>query len=221
MHVKPDCIYVRESFSEDIVAEKADLRVVIRGMSMFTGDAALRKAGEVRQLVREMTAIGVAENDIGLADVRAHVESGLLRKTSGVTYVLKIRCSELERMADLMGIITAQRNAVLEEIAWIYPDLQPKHDECLARCLQASREKAVMIAQALGVSIDGVHEMTEESNNDESRLLCAIFGNFEERLSRTDRLNAETLGVSISHRKRVTVTVRVEYKVARQSSSAA
>ena len=163
---KPDVIEVSILHEEEIFADRAELYVTIKGSSLVTGNVALTKAREVHQLVTELTNYGLKQSDIRLQGVQTEVSTGLLGKSSSATYSLKIACSELDKLADLLGIVTAQKNTTLSSIAWHYSvddefSDNGLRDQWLDACLRRAQAKAARIAQGLGVKLLGVHHFTE------------------------------------------------------------
>src|SRR5512146_963581 len=116
METKPDTIRISALQREEIEATFADLFVTVKGSSLVSGDAALKKAKEVSQLVEELTRYGLAAEAIHLQSVHAETSSGALLRSSSATYRLRIRCEKLEQFADLLGIITNQKNATFERV---------------------------------------------------------------------------------------------------------
>jgi hypothetical protein len=55
MEIKPDTIKVTAFHREEISATHTDLHVTVKGSSVVSGDAALKKAKEVNQLVETLS----------------------------------------------------------------------------------------------------------------------------------------------------------------------
>ena len=60
--------------------------------------------------------------DIYLQGVTADTATGMLGKSSLARYKLRLHCADFSRLADMLGIVTAQKNARLNGIEWGYPD---------------------------------------------------------------------------------------------------
>lgn len=220
---KLDVIEVSVLHEEEIFADRAELYVTIKGSSLVTGNVALTKAREVHQLVTELTNYGLKQSDIRLQGVHTEVSTGLLGKSSSATYSLKIACSELDKLADLLGIITAQKNTTLSYIAWQYSlddefSDNSVRDQWLDACLRRAQIKAARIAQGLGVTLLGVHHFTEayhggkrsEGAYDEDR---AFYGAGSSAKLMRGRLDEVDLGLEVSHSKRVAYRVDVSYRI--------
>src|SRR5690242_14869005 len=120
MTTKPDTIKVSATQREEISANRADLFVAVKGSSVFSGDQALKKAKEVSQLVEALTSFGLRPEAIQLQGVHIETSSGALLKSSSASYRLKVNCEKLDQLAELLDIISSQKNATLERIQWKY-----------------------------------------------------------------------------------------------------
>ena len=152
---------VHVSHKTDVAADRADFRVTITGSSLVAGTQALQKAREVAQLVQALTENGVPEADIFLEDVTANIAGGTLLKSSQATYRLRVHCAKLEMLADILGILTSQKNAALQSLQWGYPDAEAAQDEGLRLCIARANKKAALIAEGLGVKLLGIRSFTE------------------------------------------------------------
>src|SRR5512133_683826 len=160
MESKPDTIRISASQREEIQATYADLFVTVKGSSWVSGDAALKKAKEVSQLVDELNGYGLPAEAIHLQSVHAETSSGALLRLSSATYRLRIRCEKLDQFADLLGIITSQKNATFERVEWKYPD-EAVREQALEKAIQKADAKARKVAAALGVRLLGVYSFTQ------------------------------------------------------------
>src|SRR5512143_247716 len=118
METKPDTLKVSASQREEILADRVDLFITVRGSSIIGGDQALKKAREVSQLVDELARSGIAAEDIHLQGVHIEASSGPLRKSSSAIYRLRVRSNKLAQIGDLIDVIGSQKNAVLERLEW-------------------------------------------------------------------------------------------------------
>jgi len=207
-------IKISEAQRHEIPADRADLHVTVEGTSLFTGGEALKKAREVAQLVRELTDFGLPVGDIYLQGVYADTSSGLLGKTSLARYKLRLHCTDLAKLADLLGIVTGQKNARLNVIEWGYPDDDALKDQWLGECIARANARAARVASGLSVRLLGVHAFSEKYLDGEkpNRTAVAEEGMVMARAMRS-RVSPEELGLEISHTKVVHVSVEVEYLV--------
>lgn len=206
-----DVLSVVVSHTEDIAADRVDLFVTVRGLSVVTGGAALTKAREVAQLVSELKAVGVAESDIHLQGVSAETTTGTLLKSSTASYRLKIRCADLEKLADILGVVTSQKNAALSSLGWLYPDDDARRAVWLDDCLRRANARAARIAAGLGVQIVGVHRFSESYHDEEDGSVLTLGADFGSR--RSVAMTSEDLGLEVSHVKRVQLYVSVDFRV--------
>lgn len=157
----PDLITVSTDHELEVAATRATLSVNIRGTSYFAGNSALTKAREVGQMVGELRRVGLPDDAIRVKGVHADVSTGALGRTSSVNYDLAIDCKDLEKVPDIVGVITAQKNTILRGIEWKYDGEEAARSECLARCLEKANDKAKLMAAKLGVRLIGVYRCGE------------------------------------------------------------
>lgn len=207
-----DTLTVRAPAHDDVQADKADLLVTIRGSSLVTGSAALKKAREVSQLVADLAAIGIGEDAITLMSVRAETATNVIGKSSSASYQLRVRCAKLDMLPEVLGVITGQKNTQLTALTWGYPDLAPIQDRLLQQALSRGAAKARIIAQALDSRIVRVHAVTETLSDEEAAQPRFDRAAVPMEMSRA-RLTADDLGLAVTHSKRMTVHVEVVYHI--------
>ena len=144
MESKPDTIKISASHREEILASHADLFVTVKGSSVFSGNEAMKKAKEVSQLVDELIRFGISAENIHLQGVHVEASSGALLKSSSASYRLRVRCEQLGQIADLLDIITSQKNAALERIDWKYPEEEAR-ERGLESALAKAKSKACLL----------------------------------------------------------------------------
>ena len=207
-------ITVQERQTHEVAASSADLSVTVEGLSLFGGAEALKKAQEVAQLVADLTAFGLPQEAIFLQSVSADVHTGTLTKNSRARYRLRIHCADLSKLADLVGIVTAQKNTTLNGTTWGYPDDDTLHDDWLMSCIARVNEKSAKIAAALGVHIVGIAAFSEALEDPEAaRPRRGAASDDGSVMMRAARVTSEELGLEISHTKTVFVTVKADFLV--------
>ena len=219
MESKPDTIKVSASHREEIYANRADLFVTVKGSSVFSGDQAMKKAKEVSQLVEALTSpalsggewVGLSPEAIHLQGVHIETVSGALLKSSSAMYRLKIKCEKLDQLADLLDIISSQKNAALERIAWKYNEDEAR-EQGLLTALEKAKSKADKVAKSLGVKILGVYDLIE-SNFDEEMPYPQFAAQALPMRSLAKAAPEPSLGMDIQHSKTVTVNVEIWYRV--------
>jgi uncharacterized protein YggE len=212
MDTKPDTIKISAAQREEIQATFADLFVTVKGSSLVSGDAALKKAREVSQLVEELTSFGLPAEAIHLQSVYAEAASGNILRSSSATYRLRIRCEKLDQFTDLLGIITSQKNATFERVEWKYPD-EAAQTAALEKALVKAGDKARNIAEKLGVKLLGVYNLTENVLDHEAPLPQAMFAAQAKTARSVGMVPQPELGMDIQHSKLIEVNVEVEYRI--------
>jgi uncharacterized protein YggE len=217
---KPDTISVTVGHREEVEADKVDIHVTIKGSSLVTGTAALKKAKEVSQLVSALAEVGLKEQDVALKSIHAESSSGILGKSTSATYRLRVRCDDLEKLADVLGVITSQKNAKLDLLGWRYPDDKKLKAEWLQSCLAEAKEKANAIASSLGVKLLGVHALSEKWLDSEQpdrpflneQRMEAVMAKAMARAERID------LGFPLSHSKWIELQLETQFRVSELSA---
>jgi uncharacterized protein YggE len=211
METKPDTIQINATQREEIQATHVDLFIAVKGSSLVSGDAALKKAKEVSQLVEELVKAGLPEDAIHLQSVYAETSNGAVLRTSSATYRLRIRCEQLEQFTELLGVITSQKNASLDQVEWKYPE-ETALEEALEKAIQKAENKARKIASTLGVDLLGVYSFNESVFDQEAPITKAPFG-AQVKSRAMGVISQPDLGMDIQHSKMVEIRVEVEYRV--------
>jgi uncharacterized protein YggE len=212
MSTKPDTIKVTAFAREEIFANRADIFVTVKGSSLLSGEEALKKAREVAQLVDELTRFGLPMSAIHLQSVHAESASGGFLRSSSATYRLRIRCEKLDQVPDLLGIIASQKNAAFERIDWQYPE-DAAHEKGLAQAIEKASAKARKIAEALGVRLLGVHDLSENTYDQEAPGAMVFAAQAKSPRSMGVVPQAADMGMDIQHAKTVQYNVEIEFRV--------
>jgi uncharacterized protein YggE len=210
MESKPDTIKATAFDREEVSATHADLHVTVKGSSLVNGDAALKKAKEVNQLVEALVSLGVKEDAVRLQGVHVETSSGVLVKSSSASYRLKIRCEKLDQFAEMLDVIASQKNVSLDYVKWLYDD-DAIRESMLDQVIEKAKNKAQHIADALGVKLLGVYDFNETIIDDEDPIPSKrVMG-----VARSQAMPASTpsLEMDIQHSKKVLINVDVEYRV--------
>lgn len=213
-------ILISAQKSGDIAADHAFLGVVIEGASWVTGQSALHKAREVKALADALRGFGLQESDIELEGVSATTSSGTFNKSSSARYSLQIKVANLEAMPDIIGIITSQKNTSMRPLQWGFPEEGEWRGQWLDGCLRDANARAERVARGLRVPLLGVHRFQESWSDAVPPPRSAGFEDFEmERSMPRARMSSEDLGLSISHTKKVSLSISVQYVVGRFEAS--
>jgi uncharacterized protein YggE len=211
MDTKPDTIKISASHREEIFASHANLYVTIKGSSVFSGNEAMKKAREVSQFVEALTRYGLGPDAIQLQGVRIETANGPVLKSSSAVYRLKIKTEKVDQLAELLDIISAQRNATLERIEWKYPE-DEAHQRGLDAALARGKEKAARVASSLGVRLLGVYDFMENTFDEEHPPMP--FRAMEASMkARTAVAEEPSLNMEIQHSKTVQVNVDIWFRV--------
>jgi len=211
MESKPDTIKISASHKEEISADRAELSVTVKGSSLVSGDAAMKKAKEVNQLVEALTSFGLSPEAIQLQGVHIETSSGALLKSSSATYRLKIKCDKLDQLADLLDIFTSQKNAALERIQWKYPE-EAARERGLEAAMEKAKSKADKVAKSLGVKLLGVYDLIENLYDEE--MPYPPFAAQAMPMRSAGKAAPEpSLGMDIQHSKTINVSVDIWYRV--------
>ncbi len=198
----------------EMSADGADIWVTIKGSTLVTGNAALRKAKEVNQLVTGLLDVGITEADLSLQGIEVESSSGVLSRSTSASYSLRIRCSDLELLASILGAISAQKVVILDRLDWRYPDDKEARLQLLEECVAEAKAKAVRIAAALGVKLGNVRGFTETWTDPEQTSQRLVAGSAMPATAR--RAREVDLGFQLSHTKSVELGVEIEYAIDRQ-----
>jgi hypothetical protein len=208
-----DSITVGMTHIEEVQSDRADLFVTIKGKSLVTGQEAFKRAIEVRQLVEGLTGFGLSESDIFLEGVQAEVTTGVISKSSSATYRLRICCHNLDNLADILGIITSQKNTNLTQLLWKYSNPEQLQSRLLETGLTKLKQKAEIIATALDVDLLGIASFEEQYLDSEASPPVARMQLELAATERARRITKEDLGLEVSHSKQVTLKLTATYRV--------
>ena len=211
METKPDTIKVSAFHKEEIFASHANLYVTVKGSSIVSGNEAMKKAKEVNQLVEALTSFGLSQDAVHLQGVRIETATGTLIKSSSAVYRLKIKCEKLDRLADIMDIVTEQHHATLEQIEWRYPE-DAARERGLESAVAKGKTRAEKVAASLGVKLLGVYDFIENAF-DEDRPPMPYQAMEMGMAARAKGPTEPSLNMDIQHSKTIHVAVDIWYRV--------
>ncbi|MFN8383570.1 MAG: SIMPL domain-containing protein [Anaerolineales bacterium] len=211
MDSKPDTIKITASHKEDISATHADLHVTVKGSSIISGAEAMKKAKEVTLLLEAMSRLGIKDEAFSLQGVHIEGASGMLLKSSSAAYRLKIRCEDLNQLAEMLDVISSQKNAALERIEWKY-DEEEARERGLTAAMEKAKDKAQKVAASLNVKLLGVYDFIENAYDQEAPVL--MYQPQAQMVKRGGGPAPEpSLGMDIQHNKTLFVNVEIWYRV--------
>lgn len=211
METKPDTIKVSTTHREEILATHANLHVTVKGSSIVSGSEAMKKAKEVNQLVEALTGFGLKGEAVTLQGVQIETASGVLLKSSSATYRLKVHVEDLNQLADLLDIISSQKNTTLERIEWKYDEEQAKENG-LNIAMEKAKAKAQKVASSLNVKLLGIYDLIESSYDEEAPPMFQPQARMMAK--RGGAADAEpSLGMDIQHNKTIHINLEIWYRV--------
>jgi len=210
MEHKPDTIKVSASHKEEIFATHADLHVTVKGSSLLSSNEAMKKAKEVNQLLEALKQVGVKEEAVTLQGVNVSTSSGAVLKSSTASYRLKIRCEDLLKFAEILDVISSQKNAALTLTEWKY-DEDAAREALLLTTLEKAKSKAAKVAQAMGVKLLGVYDLMENTYDEE--LAMPFQAQAKAAFRSTPAEPEPSLGMDVQHSKTIHVNVDIWYRV--------
>ena len=209
---RPDLIEVFAEHEEDVAADKVDVLVEVEGSSLFTGRAALTKAREVHALVESLGQVGITEEMIFVERISASTSSGIFSKSSSARYSLRVRCRNLDRLGDVLGAITSQKNVTLGQMEWGFDESPAASARRLATCAVIAKQKAQAMADALAVRLGAPHRASEvgPAPAEPSRFppSTAVFAGVAR-----SRMTQEDLGLAVAHNRKVTTRLFASFRV--------
>ena len=212
MESKPDTIKVSAVHREEIYANHANLFVIVKGSSVFSGNEAMKKAKEVNQLVEALTNFGLSPDAVQLQGVRIETASGTLLKSSSAIYHLKIHNEKLDQLPGLLDIIASQKNATLERIEWKYPE-ESARERGLDAAITQAKSKANKVAAALGVRLLGVYDFIENAYDEERPVPMPMQAMMMKSRAAEMAADAPSLDMDIQHSKTIHVNLEIWYRI--------
>ena len=210
---KVDTITVNVDVERKVFASRADMYVEIRGDSLVSGNAALRNAREVRDLVAALAEAGIAETRIQVVGIRTEVSSGIITKSSSAVYRLRIEVPSLDTLADVLGAVTSRKNASLTRLDWRYDGIEELHDEMLGQVLRRAEQRAALICRELNHRNMGVHSLIARLRDDAPQQFHEVSADVKLGMASPGAVLKQELGLDVTHAKTLSLDVRVEYHV--------
>ena len=211
MDSKPDTIKISASHKEEIFATHANLHVTVKGSSIVNGAEAMRKAKEVSVLLEALTRLGIKEEAFSLQGVHIEGAGGVLLKSSSAAYRLKICCDDLNQLAEMLDVVSSQKNATLEQVEWKYSEDEAR-ERGLNTTLEKAKAKAQKVAAALNVKLLGVYDFIENAYDEEPS--ARMFQPQAMMAKRGGGAAPEpSLGMDIQHSKTIHISVDIWYRV--------
>jgi hypothetical protein len=154
---------VSEEAWTDIGPSAAMVHVVLTASRLFSGQAALRKAEEIRALAIALEACGLPDDALALEGAALDVSTGLFTRSSSVTYRLRIEVRDLDQLGEVLDAVARAKQARLTHLAWEYPVGVPA--SLLRECAERALAKAEILAAALRLTLAGVQSVRHTRTN--------------------------------------------------------
>lgn len=145
-----------------VTADSARLHLKIKGSAAVFGNAAARKAAEVRALVSALADAGIGEDSIEVTGVRLESRSGVIGKNQQVEYLLAVG-TRTEQLPAALGVLADLPNVTVTELEWAF-DAFEASIPATAGALAKARKKADAVAAAAGSAIRGIAMISDSWN---------------------------------------------------------
>lgn len=211
---EPDVIRVSVAREKEVPADGADLYVTIRGTSVVSGKEALRKAKEVNRLVEDLEGRGLSRDAVELLSVRAEQSSSALTRSSSAQYRVRIRCRDIDGLAGILGVITAQKVASLDRLDWQYPEIEATRTGWIEEAIAHANARAQAMAAALGVRVLGVRSAVVRFKAlDDPRSQYFGMSELATGVTRRRVSEAPALEVPVANIRKIQVEVDAAYRI--------
>ena len=216
--MQPDTISVRVVTEAEVDADSADLTVVVEGSSVFSGSEALKKAKELQALIDALKEAGVDEQRVKLRSVEVNSQTFAMIKTSSAKYVVSIKTVAVEQLPQALGTVASHKGAKLSRLTWNYSTLTATRNRLRREALVEAMKQARADASALGVTVLGIYQLSEESRgrvyNPEY-----IAGNSADFLAVRTRGGLPEIGFHLGNSTTATLDLRAKFRVSPMSDT--
>jgi hypothetical protein len=210
---EPNLLHVSEQATGTTRPTAGNVHVVLTGLKLFSGGAALEKSEELRKLVTALRERRLPENAIALEGASLDVDTGLFSRSSSVTYRVRIHVANLELLPAVLETVADAKQAKLTHITWDYSG--GASEPLLAECATRAASKAKRLAAALGVTLGELHEVREEDLADQYPMpyMPQAMPAGGAMVMRKASMTSDFAGLDLAPAKQITVRVRIAYRV--------
>ena len=206
-------LHVCEEAWGDQRPRAVSIHVTLSADKLFSGRAVFDKAAELRRLVMALAERDLPETAVTLTGASLDVSTGVFTRSSSVTYRVRIRVDDTERLPDALDAIAEAKQARLTHLDWDYGN--GASEELLADCATRAIAKAKRLAGALGVTLGPVHSVHEEEIGEPVRHAPVLHHEIASAMAvRRKGIGDELEGLDLTPTKRIGVRVRVAYALA-------
>ncbi|MBX3729684.1 MAG: hypothetical protein KF858_10910 [Candidatus Sumerlaeia bacterium] len=217
-------ILILEAIHQEEV--EADLLVVhleLKGSTLVQGNAALKEVKELADLVKRAAYVGIKPDSFVVHNIQADTSTGLVGKTTVVTYTLRLLLDNVGLVPAAMRAISETKNAGITLTRWEYTQIEQVRNKFICVCLATIMERARLIAESVGARLGGIHRLTEnfEAGDDEMMRYMPIRERVVTSRGDGDGSGKEALlGFSNCHRERMVQRVTAEIRLLPAEASA-
>lgn len=192
----------------DVAASGANLHLTVKGTAAVMGNAAIKRAAEVRDLVAALTAVGVGEDSVEVAGVRLASNANLLGRNQKVEINLTVLV-EAGQLPTVLGLLADQPNLTLDTLEWVYETFEASIP-LTARAMAKARRKADAVAEAAGQRITGIANASDSFSLPSPRQAMAYDGVMASRAMAAPELD---LGMEFSSSTEINVHLSVDFEM--------
>jgi len=215
---KPDTITVQVTKRTDVEAGSADLTVVIEGSAVFSGQEAFSKAAEVRDLLEALRRAGLDPESVKLRSVSLKSGSWSAIRSSGARYVLAVKDVAVDRLSSVLAVIAGQKGAEMTHLEWRYPTEDETKVRLRQEAIEAALAQARLDAQALGVEVLGVFNLTADEPFHGPWQAAMGGADMDMMVGRARAAAPPDLGFELGASKTLEVQIRAEFRVGSMAS---
>ncbi|MFZ0530346.1 MAG: SIMPL domain-containing protein [Propionicimonas sp.] len=145
-----------------VTASSAKLNLVVKGATAVVGNAAVKRAAEVRALVAALAEVGVGEEKVEVSSVTLASTTSLLGRNQRAEIALTVAV-EPDQLPAVLGILADAPNLSLEGLEWVFDSFEASIP-LTAQAMVKARRKADAVASAAGLRITGIANASDSWN---------------------------------------------------------
>ena len=211
----PDKITLETQKRLHLFPENANITITMTSASVVSGHEALNTSQEIRGLVSELITQGVREDHISVEHMFIQSKTRKIFHASTAKFTIKVASIRREEVPNVLKVIASQKDIELDDIEWVYDDLDAKKSELLQQAVRTSVQEARKLCQVLGVQLLGVYTLSSKWCEPET---CAFDECFTRRMrmsksSGTQEYEIEGFDLLLNVSDYLQVTVKTDYRV--------
>ena len=193
-----------------VAATSAKLHLVVKGTAAVLGNAAVKRAAEVRELVTALAGAGVGEDKVDVTAVQLSSSTSLLGRNQRAEIALTVAV-EPEQLPSVLGILSDSPNLTLESLEWVYETFEASIP-LTAQAMVKARRKADAVATAVGLRITGIANASDSWSMVSPREAMMAYGAPMEARSLKSSPDLD-LGLDYSSSTEINVHVSVDFEM--------